>query len=446
MGEKMSDIAFLVYGKKFSSANRKDKSFDGQSNIGAYIIKDVFERAGYSISFASPEFADKYKIVLVSFTSSYDMLNFLKEVIPLKIWKKRKFKVIAGGFGLQNIYSIRNYVDYGVFGRAENNIVSLIESILQGKEFHHESIMDLSQGITPVKICQVDNFYPHSIDIQPVAYKETMIGCAKKCLFCHYTFSRKHLSSDKFSTPVKYSSSSQEILFKELVEKSKGKGKIRSALDGHSERLRCVFNKRIKNDDIVNILSELSHKWENNICWLYIYLIGNYPSETEKDRNELKEVLSRVKIKQGKKMVLNFHVSLFRPSPLTPAAYLPVNLDFNYSKADYNIYNSDNITATYDWTRESFYNFLIQVIIERATEKTDDLLLNILFNKQISKMDSNQKYNTIKNHFDISDYIREYSTEERLPTWYLESYIGNHKIKQMADILKRKLYTEVLYG
>ena len=50
------------------------------------------------------------------------------------------------------------------------------------------------------------------------------------------------------------------------------------------------------------------------------------------------------------------------------------------------------------------------------------------------------KFLAIQKKFNINQYVREYKTNENLPTWYLESYIDNEKIKIMADKLKSKLF------
>lgn len=439
----MAEIAFLVFNKKLSKGRRANQSFDGQSNIGAYVIKDVLERARYSIDFVCPEFIDRYKIVLVSLTSSYDIINFLSAIKPLKSWKNRKCKIIIGGPGVQNIYSIREYIDFAVFGRGEKIIVSLIESILKNKEFLHESVMNLKDGITPVKFCQAEELYPYEIPLYPIPYREVSIGCRNKCLFCHYTFVRNTIEiEDRYLTGFKYSKSSEEFLFKELLQKIEYKGKWRTAIDGFSERLRFVFNKRISDEQIINTIEELSLRWQGEKLWLYIYMIGNYPTETEKDIKEFRENLRQVEIK-GKPVFVNLHVSLFRPSPLTPSAYLPVNIETDWRKKDHRIITKKNFVVSLDYTRESLYGFFQTVIIERATEDSDDLINTILFSRNFNKLSVDDKMVILKKRFDLSQYTREYSTDERLPSWYLESYIPNEKIKKMADILKKRLKINV---
>ena len=178
------DIAFLVFAP--AKKRRKDNSFDGNDNIGAYVIKEVLETSGHQIDFCAPETAHKFKVVLVSLTSTYDVFAFYQAVALRPEWQrdKRQFKVVCGGFGLQNPYPIRNFIDYGVFGRGEAIANKVVESALNDKTCEHESVMNLPE-ITPVKIAQAQTLYVGE------CFQEEFIGCSGKCLFCHYTWARK---------------------------------------------------------------------------------------------------------------------------------------------------------------------------------------------------------------------------------------------------------------
>jgi hypothetical protein len=139
------------------------------------------------------------------------------------------------------------------------------------------------------------------------------------------------------------------------------------------------------------------------------------------------------------KLIIHFTVTQFRPSCITPSSFLPVNLNFDWRKLPFKPINTKSIEGNLVWGIHSNFKFLSQLIIDRATENSDDIIKTVLFSKKLNKLKSGEKYICLKNSFDLSQYTREYSTEERLPTWYLESYIPNEKIKKMANILKRKL-------
>src|SRR3990167_4353774 len=136
-------IAFLVYAPL--KQRRTDNSFEGNDNIGAKIIEDVLKRAGFVVGRCSPETAHEWELVLVSFTSTYDVLSFYHQVALRPDWQsgKRQFKVLAGGFGMQNPIPIRRYVDYAAFGRAHEWIVGIVDTILGGGIPAHPSVMCL---------------------------------------------------------------------------------------------------------------------------------------------------------------------------------------------------------------------------------------------------------------------------------------------------------------
>jgi len=434
------NIAFLVYRVDEKSGRRKNKSFDWMTNAGAYMVIDCLQRNGYTVSFCSPETAKDYDVVLISLASTFDVYNLIKAVAKLRSWKKRSFRVVAGGFGLQNVYPLRQYIDYAVFGRAENIIVPLIKAIEGKKDFIHESVMVMEHGIHPVKVAQAMELYPHELNTKPVKYKEKEIGCPRKCLFCHYSFSRKHIKRHEgaFYGAMSYGSM-KEVLFDELLRDSDMKTKTRTALDGFSERLRFAFNKRLSNDLIKQTIEEVSRKWQGKSAWLTLYHIGSYPTETDDDREEFRNVLEACNC-TGKQVYIHVHVSPFRPSPLTPAAYLPANINYNWRrKANTNIVSKDNLEVSYMHSLESPFSLLQSLVVERATEESDDIIHTICFSKQLAKLKAEEKIYALDKTFNLQPYIREYHTDERLPTWYLESYIPNEQIKQMAKKLKKNL-------
>ncbi len=198
---KMNDIAFLVY---YPFKQRQDNnSFDGNYNIGANVIIDLLNRNNIHVDFCTADTAHNYKIVLVSFTSDYDVYAFYIAVSLLPTWqpKSRKFVVVGGGEGMQNPTTIRNFLDYGVFGRAENIITDLIDCVLGGSIFINPSVMNLPE-IHEVVVNQVKELYPYSVNLGGGRgkrnWKESFMGCPNKCLFCHYTWSRKWIGGDTY--------------------------------------------------------------------------------------------------------------------------------------------------------------------------------------------------------------------------------------------------------
>jgi len=178
-------VAFLVYLP--SKQRRSNNSFEGNGNIGALVIEDILKKNGIPIDRCAPEMAHKYELVLVSFTSNFDILAFYKSVAKRKMWQpgKRTFKVLCGGFGMQNPSLIKDYIDYAFFGRAESWVYSIVDTILGGGIPTHPSLMNLPD-IHEVTISQADEM----VSIND--YHESFTGCPHKCMFCHYTWARKY--------------------------------------------------------------------------------------------------------------------------------------------------------------------------------------------------------------------------------------------------------------
>ena len=435
----MTETAFLVYGGPDKPGFRKSASFDWLGNIGAYMVIDCLRRAGIEVGFCSPLTAHEHKVVLVSFTSSFDTYNFLRAVAKVPSWRSRKFRVIAGGFGLQNVYPLRKFIDYAVFGRCESFISGMVKSVLEGRDYTHESVMALEDGVKRVVLGQAVGLYPHELDTQPIKYQEMEIGCPRRCLFCHYSFARKRLTSNKEMFRGALGWTSKEVLFDRLLQDSNLKGMTRTALDGFSERLRLAFHKPITDKMIKETIEKLSTTWDGSSVWLKLYQIWSLPTETEDDRRQFGELINSCEC-EGKKVRIQIHVTPFRPSALTPAAYLPVDIGFSWRRiASTNIAHKPNLEVFFTPTIESSYSHLRDCIVTRATEDSDEIIDTICFNRALEKISAEARPRVISKHFDLSPYMREYHTEEQLPTWYLNGHVPDDQVRALARKLKADL-------
>jgi len=433
-------VAFLVY-NSIIAGRRKNQSFDGQSNIGCYMLIDALEKKNITVNFCSVDSANQYDIVMVSFTSNYDILAYYKIVARHKNFKKpRKFKIIGGGFGMQNPIAIREYLDYAWFGRCENEIYDIIKSNL---EFEHPSLMNMN-NIKNVFVNQVNNFYNediilHSNDSVHNKYKENMLGCHNKCFFCHYTFARKHIKNNKSSDYyVSTYSQGQEL---DMFNIMSFNPKIQNAtigMDGISENLRYFVNKRISNQRIIDFLIDISKLSidKNKTFLLRLYNITGYEIEKEEDYEEFKVLLHSIENKLHKRIILVLQNTPLHPSPLTPIAYSKINL-FNIlnTMSGENIINSTKyLHPVISLFQESNFRLLESLVIERYTDKYNELFYNIVFNNSLNKYKSNDKIKALSYKFDLTDLTREYKTNEQLPTWFLNGYISNDKIKKMREL------------
>ena len=421
---KNSEVAMLVF--KPLKQKRKNNSFDGNGNVGAMVIKELLERKNIDVTFCSPQTAKNYKIVLVSLTSSYDILSFYKQVHKLCEWKRevRKFHVCCGGFGMQNPTAIREFIDTAVFGRGEGIIEPLVQSILDNKTYEHQSIMRLPD-ITSVNINQHNNL----LDL--ICYKESFTGCPNKCLFCNYSWSRVSTGNEfgYVQSSLTNNFTSPELTWKQMMLWDNKIGRGRSAIDGFSQRLRFAFGKTITNQDIIDGINHRG-SFEGNTV-LTVYNIGNMPTENKNDLIELEDVLK--KCDPQNRVVVVVHTTPFRPSPATPMQWAEAKLIPSFHKVGGKFFcDRDNLQLCHSRGNESAYSHLQTLVVERATVESDKLFHALATNNKLNGLRKLDAIRAIKKNFDLSSYLRRYDIGDE-PTWFLESYTSKKKMWSLWD-------------
>lgn len=431
------EVAFLAYYPE--KQRQKNNSFEGNYNIGANVIIDVLRRIGIPCGLCTPDTAKGYRVVLVSLTSDYDCIAFYRAVALLPSWQpgKRRFVVVAGGAGLQNPTTIRRYIDYAVFGRAEGIAGDLVGSVLGGGDFQHESVMRLPD-IHPVKLIQAKETYPHDIEIgagRP--WREDFIGCPNKCLFCHYTWARRRVGAGTYYQGGLTENKSAEVLWKDIPKIGKKQGRIRSAIDGFSERLRMAYGKRITNDEIVSAINHLGSFPGNTV--VLAYNISNMPHETEDDRQELYATIRRAS--PAHRVILVLQSTPFRPSLLTPMQWCPVSLQPATSDLSASvIHDAPNLRAIHSFSNESPWSQLETVIVSRAAPQTDKLFHAICFHPKLKSGTARHKIGLVQRSFDLAPYLRAYSEGEKHPAWFLSSYTPDDKLRGVLDRAEGKWF------
>jgi len=428
-------VAFLVF--EPLRQRRADNSFDGNDNIGAKVIADVLVRAGIPVGYCSPESASEYQLVLVSLTSTYDVFAYYKAVALLPSWQpgKRTFKILAGGFGMQNPTTIRNFVDYAAFGRAEGWITPVVDSILGGSEpSPHESLMFLPD-LHSVNLAQAEQLYPHEVS----GWKESFTGCPLKCKFCHYTYARKHQGGDDaYGQYVQTSltgGGTPELTWDGLFTYGKKAGRIRVAIDGFSERLRYVYGKRISDQDIADGIAAVG-QYEGTTT-LLVYNIANMPTETQSDRESLYTALRRAN--PDNRVIFVLHSTPFRPSLATPMQWEAVNLLPDNSKLRAGVIDErPNFRAVHSFTIETPFSHLMSVMAERATPDTDRLFHVAAFSKQLDKLRHDKRLAAISKEFDLTQFVKQYDFEEPHPAWFLNGYISTDQLKKIAAKMREQ--------
>jgi radical SAM superfamily enzyme YgiQ (UPF0313 family) len=420
-------VAFLIFDPL--KAKRKNNSFDGNGNVGASVVKELLENDGLQVGFCTPQTAKNFKIILVSMTSSYDIISFYKNVSPLAHWKRvnRKFKVVCGGFGMQNPVSIRNYIDYAIFGRGEGVVEPLVKALLDGKTYEHKSIMALPD-IAPVWINQPEKL------LSMKCYSETFSGCPHKCLFCHFTWARVRIGDESAYVQTDLTGGSPELTWKQMLKWEQKIGRARSAIDGFSERMRYSFGKRISDEEIVEGINHRG-SFEGNTV-LTVYNIGNMPLEDRNDRDHLELVLKKANPKN--RVVVVLHTTPFRPSPATPMQWASAKLSPSYHHIGGKFFcDRPNLQLCHSRGNESAYSHLMTLVVERATEKSDKLFHAIATNSKLNSMKVMDSIKAIENNFDLTQYLREYELGEE-PTWFLNSYIDKKSMRKAYETGMRK--------
>jgi hypothetical protein len=245
--------------------------------IGALVIRKELEQNGFTVDICNYETAHKYSLVLVSMTSTWDIYEFYKSMKKAN-WKNRKFTALLGGFGCQNPFALRDFIDYAFFGRAENVITELCNFILERKDFDYPFITPLINPKT-VMARPVQQLYEFEVKYGKncSTWKEDFTGCPFTCKFCHYTWNRRNVREGDVNKYINdgISSGSPEIMIKDVLEQTEKLGRYTTAIDGYSERLRFLYGKPITWQMIEEAFDHTASFKGNS--YIKVYNISNFP-------------------------------------------------------------------------------------------------------------------------------------------------------------------------
>jgi len=347
-----SDAAWLIFGK-YRPDRYQRNSWVAMQPLGVKVLQEIMTQAGLAIDTCSPQ-APHSNVVLVSLTSEQDVAQFYQQVSLLEHWQPRvrTFRVVAGGYGMQNPYPLRDYVDYMFFGRAESEIVQLLADATARRPSHHPAVMNAFEQIHPVEVVQAQTLYDGQI------FQEAFTGCPLKCKFCHYTFARKHQGTDhaySMNTATRGALYVQttghgtggaqgeqkgnlEITWPQLLDWPHPQyyPHVTVGLDGPSVRLRTLYGKPISDSEIVEGLDTYfrdSHQAGLSGSFFKIYDIGGFPGETQTDRQQLERALCQVAPppRTDYKATVIVHVTPFKASAWTPMQWEAFSLT-NFAK------------------------------------------------------------------------------------------------------------------
>lgn len=426
--------------RQYAKQNYKNECFDTRQFVGLRVVMDALSREGYPVEWAGIATATDYDIILVSLTADCDWWEFLKERVT---WKKGDYKVIVGGAGVMHVTPFVPFVDYFSLGRGEKSVVNLVKK-LDGKEgFEDDSIID-AKTFSPDNIYhirQAEQVYPHEIPLTATkGYKENAIGCNHKCLFCGYTWQRKFLSDKdfyRFSTGLFDMEDKERAMLDLFKDKSSIDWKhLRStAMEGLSERLRFMVNKRITRYMLETFLYEMIHTEEINPHKMKFFNIVGYPTETEEDAFEFLDVLREMDAEPGRKLhdkawgivLSSMH---FNPTPCSPLACAPVSYK-NHRHNLHNllapklpggyIYSGDNLWCVEGMGTETLATVIMRIIAMRGKAEDAENIERLCRTKKFWSASKPVQQMTLEKYFDIGYLFGEF-TAETLPTRYLRTY------------------------
>lgn len=433
-------ICAYVQGE-YAKSNYKNECLDTRQFVGLRVVIDALERAGYSVEWAGMATVHQYDVVLVSLTADCDWWSFIAERTQ---WRPGNYKVIVGGAGVLHIVPFIPFADYFSLGRGENTMVQLIraldgqsvdipDSVVESRSFSYDRTYHIEQ----VNAC-----YEHRVALadNKNGFLETTMGCNHRCLFCGYTWQRKFISPHKI-----YRMDSD--LFGNIADKERAMldiqadpdsvdfSKLRTtAIDGFSERLRYMVNKRISRDCMEEFIVRMLRA-DVKPHQLKLYNICGYPTETEDDWREYLETLETANGKvdhtpSGKQWSIVLHSTPFRPMPATPLSCAPM------SKRNYRgligatlgkglkgnlIYQGRNLWSVESMGTESLPTVMLSAIAHRGSLDDAENIRKLCDNRKFWSASMAVKEATLERYFDLDTLFGEY-TAETLPSRYLRTY------------------------
>lgn len=423
--------------ESYAKTAYKNECMDRRQFVGLRVVMDALERAGYPIEWAGIATVHQYDVVLVSITSDCDWWPFIQERIR---WQKGEYRVIIGGAGVLHVAPFLPFGDYFSLGRGEDSIPNLVrrldgldgeddDSIIEAASFDPDQIYHIRQTERP---------YPHQIPLPSNrVFREGPIGCNHGCLFCGYTWQRRFISSlDHYEM--------DDSLFGNIADKERAMldlaadpdaidfSRLRTtAIDGMSERLRCMVGKPITRDIMVGFLRAMLAS-DAKPHQLKFYNIIGYPSETEDDWREYLDTLREADsgLRQEKQWSLVLHSTPFRAMPATPMACAPM------SKRNYRgeigkllgaelkgnlIYQGAGLWSVESMGTDSLSTVMLSALAHRGGTEDTENIRRLCRTKQFWSASSAHKEATLTRYFPM-DRLFEAYTPETLPSRYLRTY------------------------
>ena len=421
----------------YAKANYKNECMDSRQFVGLRVVVDCLERAGYQVDYAGIATVHQYDVVLVSLTSDCDWWSYIAE---RQRWRAGNYKVLIGGAGVLHVAPFTRWFYAVMFGRGENLIVPLVQSIERGDRFQRDSVMYADEFSYDKiwKIEQVEIPYQHDLKLsEKRTFSEGEIGCNHRCLFCGYTWQRKFISPHS-DYRMRYGLFQMEDKERAMLDLDKDPNCIdwahlrTTAIDGFSERIRCGVNKRITSRIIHQFLTTML-AYQGAPHQLKLFNICGYPTETEEDWREFLEELRRADMetpRRERQWSIVLHSTPFRPMPATPMACASM------SKRNYRgligstlgrglkggiIYQGPSLWAVESMGTDSLSTVMLSAIAHRGGVEDSENIAKLCATRKFWTASSAAKEATLTKYFDMDDLFAA-KTPETLPSRYLRTW------------------------
>lgn len=461
-----TDAAWLIF-KLWKKERAGREAWLKRQPIGVKVLHEILTNSGANVGTCSPN-APHPSVVLVSLTSEHDALAFFNAVSEIPEWQpgRRTFRVVAGGYGMQNPYPLEDYVDYAYFGRAEDHVAELVAAAGARKPFEVESVMFLREGVAPVKVRQARTLY------EGMAYQEDFTGCPLKCAFCHYTFARKHKGSDHaysrksgtagaYVLAIKEVPAHLEVTWPQLLDwpHEKYYADITVGLDGPSERLRFLYGKRISDDEVaLGLTRYFAGCKEAGLkgTKLKVFDIAGFPGETLADREKMARAMARAEVPEDFHALVMVHPTPFKPSPWTPMQWEAFALeDFTgYKRKTLCGWGPETFVAkngeTYPVNQAYYSRFIegpgaqidIGAIIRHDGSEEHKRVFRVVANSgKFRRLKSKGKLRALRSSFPevAENWLGQHEVGAPLPTAVAEATQGPAFLERVASKLRERL-------
>jgi len=446
----MADVAIYVQ-RKYAKQTYAQESYNVRAWPGIEMVRDELTRSGIPVDYCAAGNVRDYKLILHSITSACDWWSFIAE---RKRWPKGDYKVMIGGAGVLNVRPFLSYADWFFLGRADGIIVQIVSSILTGETPDVDYLIDSHQFSIDARydIRQAEKCYPHETHLaNGKIFRESAIGCQRRCLFCNYTFTRKHigglqgesgaLAADREKTLFELNLDAPETWF--------STGLAIVGLDGLSERIRRMVNKPISDQMLRKFFSGLGQISAKS---LKMYTIVGLPTENNEEWDEFVAALADSdNTSRAPKTGIKLNCSHFRAMPATPSAPWPMSYRnyrgeiarslrrMGYAKQRNELsvfYDGKGMWAIETMGTDSLVSAILDAMVLRGTEADADIVAKIATTPKFWAGNCAAKIASLEKHIDVSRFFGEY-TWETLPTRYLRTYISNDELKKMGNTFRR---------